>query len=577
MDKSLKIFFAVLAIVIVFAGGYYAANFKDTALYMRLTEPMDDEDEIEEKEATEEEDDVEIDEGLTYFESGDVDYMTKTSVTLDSLDATKAAQARVVAKENYVDNLDSYVTVYNIGKVKTGEYAGDEIYMMHAQCTDMCVSTYSYKFVKHDGELIHLSRYETAKYTPEYIKPFLVDSDDEYIGSLAPPSSIDTPEISAPLYLSAERIILANGSEFEYSIGDFLMELPDFGEVYNSKGSDGCLYLLAPDGLYYRYELNPGFFDSGWTTFTTITDSTYINVTADYAYASTGCGVSGNCYRVDEMSPKDVTLIGTSSSGYDFFVPNNLYSGAASDKDANMIQQLVDTMHSTYTYQEDISFEDYVEQYPLILWQDELGRYGSLIKSDLQPPAECGKPVVYLYPEQSTDVSVKVDIDKFTVTVPDYKDGWNVKAEPNGSLYNYDDGKTYDYLFWEGISDKSVDIGNYGYVVKRKNLKTFIGVSLSKMGLNRTEIKDFKEFWIPEMLKNNEKYFEITFIGTEDFNKVAPLEIEPAPQSLLRVFMNYEPTNTKRVMTPQKFTKFERDGFTVVEWGGTSSRFHGIK
>jgi endoglucanase len=47
------------------------------------------------------------------------------------------------------------------------------------------------------------------------------------------------------------------------------------------------------------------------------------------------------------------------------------------------------------------------------------------------------------------------------------------------------------------------------------------------------------------------------------------LDINPAPDSLLRVFMAYYPTDSEVEVEPQSFDAFVRKGFTVVEWGGS--------
>ena len=51
---------------------------------------------------------------------------------------------------------------------------------------------------------------------------------------------------------------------------------------------------------------------------------------------------------------------------------------------------------------------------------------------------ECSaKPVIYLYPEQETTVSVSLDYaGTLTATYPAYEDGWTVTAEPDGTLYD---------------------------------------------------------------------------------------------------------------------------------------------
>ena len=50
---------------------------------------------------------------------------------------------------------------------------------------------------------------------------------------------------------------------------------------------------------------------------------------------------------------------------------------------------------------------------------------------------ECAeKPVIYLYPEQKTAVSVSLDYaGTLTATYPAYENGWHITAEPDGTLY----------------------------------------------------------------------------------------------------------------------------------------------
>lgn len=57
------------------------------------------------------------------------------------------------------------------------------------------------------------------------------------------------------------------------------------------------------------------------------------------------------------------------------------------------------------------------------------------------------KPVIYLYPKETTQVHVKLDYNgRLTCTWPEYADGWTVTARPDGSLTT-EDGNSYSYLF----------------------------------------------------------------------------------------------------------------------------------
>ena len=49
------------------------------------------------------------------------------------------------------------------------------------------------------------------------------------------------------------------------------------------------------------------------------------------------------------------------------------------------------------------------------------------------------KPVIYLYPEETTEVTVKLDFKgKLTSTYPAYENGWKVTAQPDGTLTDAD-------------------------------------------------------------------------------------------------------------------------------------------
>jgi len=289
------------------------------------------------------------------------------------------------------------------------------------------------------------------------------------------------------------------------------------------------------------------------------------------------------------ITDDQVTKIGKTSNGIDLYTVKDPVEGFSleivkangHDPSKTSAKQDIDNYFQmykdSYKYNTEaqktplMNFQTFITSKSVLYWKDPLGRWTGLLSSGVTPPAECGKPVIYLYPEKTTDVSVQVDVDKFTKTIPTYgKTGWTVKASPDGTLYNYADQQTYPYLFWEGQESTGV-IPTEGFSVNKDDLEEFLNESLTKLGLNSTELKDFKEFWLPRMLDNDEAYFMISFLGTSEFNKVAPLTITPSPQTLIRVFMYYHPTNTNYEMTPQKLTTLPRKGFTVIEWGGTSS------
>ncbi len=177
-----------------------------------------------------------------------------------------------------------------------------------------------------------------------------------------------------------------------------------------------------------------------------------------------------------------------------------------------------------------------------------------------------GKPVVYLYPQTPTDITVRLPNTDLTVTYPAYNDGWSVTASPDGTLINHADGMEYSYLFWEGIGPLDADFSE-GFCVRGEDTAAFLQKTLSDLGLTPREYNEFIVWWLPQM--QNNAYNVINFVWKE-YDTAAPLDITPAPDTLLRVFMVWQASEEfVDIPAPMLPAAPERIGFTVVEWGGT--------
>lgn len=182
-------------------------------------------------------------------------------------------------------------------------------------------------------------------------------------------------------------------------------------------------------------------------------------------------------------------------------------------------------------------------------------------------PDAVRKPVIYLYPETAQDINIKVHFEgELTHTYPKYNasTGWNVTASPDGMLTEHTSGKAFSYLFWEGQSSFQYTLDK-GFVVKGENAADFLDDKLALIGLNRREATDFVSYWLPELEKNN---FNLIHFATEEYTQNAALEITPAPETLIRVFMVYKPLENSIDIPAQELKKMSRKGYTVVEWGG---------
>ncbi|HVV66649.1 MAG TPA: hypothetical protein VHB72_01065 [Candidatus Saccharimonadales bacterium] len=186
-------------------------------------------------------------------------------------------------------------------------------------------------------------------------------------------------------------------------------------------------------------------------------------------------------------------------------------------------------------------------------------------------PGALYEPVIYLYPTHQENVHVKVSYPGgFSETIPAYnaQTGWQVSAQPDGTLTNQSDGKTYPYLVWEGNPDPSLlhfDMSK-GFVVSGNDTQKFLQQQLPAMGLNQSETTAFIAFWLPKLAHN--PYNLIHFSGSE-YTNAAKLSVSPKPDSVLRVFMAFKPLSHPSKVTPQSLAPFQRHGFTVIEWGGT--------
>lgn len=188
-----------------------------------------------------------------------------------------------------------------------------------------------------------------------------------------------------------------------------------------------------------------------------------------------------------------------------------------------------------------------------------------------KPNPETAKPVIYLYPEQETKVNVQLTFNgTLTSTYPTLPpEGWSVTAQPDGTLTD-EEGRSYRYLFWEGVANVDWKQDS-GFLVKTEDAREFLEESLTKLGLNELEQNDFITYWLPKLEKNGESF--VTF-AAEQYTDNAILTVTPQPDSVLRVQMLISKVDDSnraafQKLPEQELPRFEREGFVLVEWGGT--------
>ena len=90
---------------------------------------------------------------------------------------------------------------------------------------------------------------------------------------------------------------------------------------------------------------------------------------------------------------------------------------------------------------------------------------------------------------------------------------------------------------------------------------------------NDAEMKAWMAYMTPgeihKMLAKSASYYKISFLQTAQMNAFIPLNISPKPDTMLRMFMDWEPLAElpKVLPEPEELNYVQRSGFTLVEWG----------
>ena len=188
------------------------------------------------------------------------------------------------------------------------------------------------------------------------------------------------------------------------------------------------------------------------------------------------------------------------------------------------------------------------------------------------------KPVLYLYPTRTMDLSVSLDYEgtlTYTYPTPQTQaDGsitWHVTAAPDGDLTDAA-GRHYPSLFWEGEGAATL-VQNEGFVVEADAATGFLEDKLSLLGLSDREAAEFITFWGPRIAERGRAL--VTF-ASEEFARQAVYRLtDPSsgagivPDTFIRVYIVVGDVPQTAVPEQKLVPGPPRTGFTAVEWGGT--------
>ena len=176
------------------------------------------------------------------------------------------------------------------------------------------------------------------------------------------------------------------------------------------------------------------------------------------------------------------------------------------------------------------------------------------------------KPILYIYPEEDIDVKITFENEKaLKTTYPKYNKEWNVHVKTDGSITDKD-GRGYYALYWDEVNNLKEEFKTGFYVKSDESIK-FLEEKLNEIGLTEKEANEFIMYWLPKMEENGDNLVHFEF--TKDREKENKLNIEPKPDSMLRLGIVLKKVDKKVKIKEQKIEHFDRVGFSVVEWGGT--------
>lgn len=174
------------------------------------------------------------------------------------------------------------------------------------------------------------------------------------------------------------------------------------------------------------------------------------------------------------------------------------------------------------------------------------------------------KPNIYLYCENDMEAEVRIYPPQWiTQSIPRYDEatGWKARIV-NGSLNG-----TGDFLFYEAEVPEEGFQKETGWKIEAGKHETLLSGILDKYGFNKKEKEDFLDFWLG-MLDEDTDYYAYPQ-GNTEVDAMMPLLLDPYPDHVFRLWFYFEPANGKEPpQTPGEPDRIQRNGFSVVEWGG---------
>ncbi len=490
----------------------------------------------------------------------------------DTVGLEAALQKEVCSKETKPEGDDTCLRMWIMGTVQGGSFNGSRMYLLRTASEGMGIS-YNYQRLilpRDRGGLRIVLQYSNGGFSDAGVEKYLIPMPNVRISGLEMPDTIRLK--NGKLLSRTQPNAFVTAMEYKHEIlsrkDEQLTPMgvsQDGRELFVRSTNVGCILSFAADGAAFLYRsvmIDEKQNGSGYLTPTIAWQSSYANTSTFIGGEPSGCGYSSCPFIVPDTkvgTASGLVEAGKTADGESVYVPKDPAHHPA-------IQAMYDSWFIPGQEQKP-PIEEYLKitKVPLFFWKDGFGRWVEYQNTDSMPAVECGKPVIYLYPEKATNVSVRlpsfINVTKSEPTYP--QNGWNVSAQPNGNL-TLADGSSYGSLYWEGTG-VGYDRPQEGFLVKDGGVDSFLTKTLAQYGLNEKESQEFRDFWVPKM--SGAPYYRVAFL-TSAWSNAAPLFVSPRPQSVIRIFMDWQKLNAPISIEEPKIQTPVRHGFTLVEWGG---------
>ena len=486
------------------------------------------------------------------------------------------------------DRDDVHVSFEKVATLGTGKYAGGDLILSrehwaYGVCKgEGCAPVFHLRYIRIGHRLVFLSKisftrnpafFRQANFQGVYEGLNIERDDSTTIPELEYPKELrgKTPRQVVALLEEKDREMPANSRvAFRSRLGDVLLELP-------SKTRGELFGVNRPDGteLIYQYKPDLDLASVKWSADSPFSPGQRYVFDETEKYGVVGGGGAGIMSETKSKLLEGTQRVGETKFSEPIYAPT-------AEKDPRYIE----SYHKYETYQQHPgedgwgyrfrgaahgmssvkdTYSDYRKAMPFFYWKDPFGSWWRFDNADLLPVYQA-EPLIYLYPREARELSVRLSPPHgVDVSEPELGSGWQVLAHPDGKLENVD-GRVYRYLFWEGDGEVLPPFEE-GFVFQGRKAVGFFSKKLALLGLSPRERRDFLR--VARRRFKPETFYLVRFLPDQAIEDMAPLDIAPKPDAVLRVMVDYLPLRYPISVKEQRLKKIDRPSnqFLAVEWG----------